>query len=78
MTNTINELDRVVLTTAIPSQGLEAGDVGTVVLSHRGGEGFEVEFVALDGETIAVVTVRAEQVRLVMPKELTHARAYSG
>ena len=73
----VKEFDRVVLTTPLPGHGLETGDVGTVVLSHRGGEGFEVEFVALDGETVAVVTVRADQVRPVLPKELTHARAYA-
>lgn len=75
-TQPIKELDRVVLTEALPAHKLEAGDVGTVVLIHRGGEGFEVEFVALDGETVA--TVRAAQVRPILPRELTHARSYAG
>lgn len=77
-TRPIKELDRVVLTEALPAHRLEAGDVGTVVLIHRGGEGFEVEFVALDGETVAVATVRAAQVRPILPRELTHARSYAG
>lgn len=51
------ELDRVILTEDLPDHGLKAGDVGTVVLVHRGGAGYEVEFVALDGETFAVVSV---------------------
>ena len=52
----IKELDRVVLTTDVVDYDLKAGDVGTVVMVHREGEGFEVEFMALNGETIAVVT----------------------
>lgn len=55
----IHELDSVVLTGDLPEHGLRAGDVGTVVLVHREGEGFEVEFVALDGETIAVISLIA-------------------
>jgi hypothetical protein len=33
------------------------GDIGTVVLVYRGGEAYEVEFVAADGNTIAVETL---------------------
>jgi len=36
----IQELDNVVLTTDLPEYGLERGDIGTVVLLHRGGEGY--------------------------------------
>jgi hypothetical protein len=50
----IKELDQVVLARDLPEYGLCAGDIGMVVLVHRGGKGYEVEFVALDGETIAV------------------------
>lgn len=71
----IRELDRVVLTGDLPRLGLETGDVGTVVLVHADREGFEVEFLTLDGETVAVTTLRAEQVRPVSPNEITHARA---
>jgi Domain of unknown function (DUF4926) len=35
--------DRVVLKKSIPGQGLETGDVGTVLHVHRKGEAFEVE-----------------------------------
>ena len=69
----IQELDRIVLTRDLPAHGLEAGDVGTVVLVHAGG-GYEVEFVALDGETLAVASVRAEEVRPVGRREVPHAR----
>ncbi len=70
----IQELDRVVLTGDISEHDLRAGDVGTVVLVHGDGEGYEVEFVALDGETVAVVSVFAAQVRPIQRHEIAHAR----
>lgn len=70
----IKEHDRVVLTKAIPDQGLTAGDVGTVVHVHKNGEAFEVEFLTLHGETVAVATLEASQVRPVQKREITHAR----
>lgn len=70
----IQELAGVVLTDDLPAYGLKRGDIGTVVLIHRGGAGYEVEFVALDGETIAVVTVLASQVRPIGHREIAHAR----
>ena len=70
----IAELDRVILTTAISEYGLEHGDIGTVVLIHQGGKGYEVEFVTLDGETVAVVSLFAAQVRPIGSKEIAHAR----
>lgn len=72
--STIRELDQVVLTAPVRSDGLVAGDVGTVVLVHREGEAFEVEFTTLGGETIAVTTVLASQVRPAGKREITHAR----
>lgn len=71
----IRELDRVVLTKPLPDLGLDAGDVGTVVLVHAGGRGFEVEFVTLQGETYAVTTVTADDVRPIDRNEIAHARA---
>ncbi len=71
----IRELDSVVLTTDLAGYSLERGDIGTVVLIHRGGKGYEVEFVALDGETVAVTSVLASQIRPVARREIAHARA---
>jgi len=71
----IKEHDRVVLKVGVPAEGLEAGDVGTVVHVYRDGLAFEVEFVALDGHTAAVVTVQSGQVRPVSRHEIPHARA---
>ncbi len=55
----MKELDSVVLTSDMPEYGLKRGDLGTVVLVHHGDEGYEVEFVALDGEAVAVVSLFA-------------------
>jgi hypothetical protein len=70
----IKEHDRVVLKTAVPADGLEAGDVGTVVHLYKDGLAYEVEFTTLNGQTAAVVTVEAAQVRPVGRREITHAR----
>jgi hypothetical protein len=40
----IDELDLVVLRRDLPKERLAAGDVGTVVLVHQQGAGYEVEF----------------------------------
>lgn len=70
----IKELDPVVLTENLPAHGLEAGDVGWVVMVHDGGAGYEVEFVTLAGETVSVVSMPAQAVRPVGRKEIAHAR----
>lgn len=70
----IREHDSVVLTAGLPEHGLERGDIGTVALVHRGGAGYEVEFVTLEGETVAVVSLQASQVRAITPGEIAHAR----
>jgi Domain of unknown function (DUF4926) len=69
----IKELDRVVLTVDLPEHGLLRGDIGTVVLEH-GSNGYEVEFVALDGETVAVVSLSPSEVRAIGPREIAQAR----
>ncbi len=70
----IQEHTRVVLTLSIPSERLEAGDVGTVVHVYSDGKAYEVEFTTLEGKTAAVVTLEASQVRPVGKREITHAR----
>lgn len=59
----IRELDSVVLVRNLPEHGLEAGDVGTVVYVYGEGEGYEVEFVGGEGETVAVITLGPEDIR---------------
>jgi hypothetical protein len=74
MTDVIEALDTVVLTTDLPAYHLQAGDVGTVIIVHRHG-GYEVKFATLDGETVAEVTLSLDQVRPVGPREIAHVRA---
>ena len=70
----MKEHERVVLKVAVPAEGLEIGDVGTVVHVYRDGLAYEVEFTTLAGKTAAVVTLEAAQVRPVGRREITHAR----
>ena len=70
----LKEHERVVLLTAVAPEGLEPGDVGTIVHVYQDGQAYEVEFVALDGHTRAVVTLEANQVRPVNRRDMTHAR----
>jgi hypothetical protein len=69
----IRELDVIALAEDLPAHGLVSGDVGTVVLVH-GDAGFEVEFLNFSGDTVAVVSVAAGQVRALGPNEIHHAR----
>ena len=70
----IQEHDCIVLTDDIPTEGLRAGDVGTVIHVHGAQAGYEVEFMTLTGRTVAVATVLPSQMRPVGPRDLTHVR----
>ena len=70
----IKELDTVVLTEDLPEHGLQKGDLGTVVLLHSA-DGYEVEFMTLDGQTLEVVSLVPKQVRSVGRREIAQARA---
>jgi hypothetical protein len=56
---------------------LKAGDIGTVVHIHQGGAGYEVEFMTLAGETVAVATLMSSQVRPFSPRDIAHVRELS-
>ena len=70
----IKEHDCIVLTQDLPDEGLQAGDVGTVVHVHRDGAAYEVEFITLTGDTVAVATVLPFQLRPVGQRDLAHVR----
>ena len=70
----INEHDCVVLLQDIPEDGLTAGDVGTIVHIHGSREGYEVEFMTLTGDTIAVASVTSTMVRPVASRDVVHVR----
>jgi len=69
----IQELDSVVLACDLPEHGLKRGDVGTVVLVHAE-PGYEVEFMTLRGETVAVVSLTEDQLRPVDRHDIAHVR----
>ena len=56
------------------NEDLSPGDVGTVVYIHQGGEAYIVEFMSLEGETIALATVLHSQARAVSRDDISHAR----
>ncbi len=74
----MKEHDRVVLLRDLPEEGLRKNDVGTIVHVHRQGEAFEVEFMTLNGETVAIATLHCSDVRGVTSGDITHARALAG
>jgi hypothetical protein len=69
----IAELDSVVLNRSVPEHRLAAGDVGAVVHAYSD-RAYEVEFVTGGGATVAVLTLRPEDVRPLLPTEILHAR----
>jgi Domain of unknown function (DUF4926) len=69
----IKEHDRVALTEDIPEYGLKRGDIATVVMVHSI-PGYELEFVTLNGETLAVISVFPQQVRAIGRREIAQAR----
>lgn len=70
----INEHASVVLTEDIPDAALVAGDVGVVVHVHKQGVAYEVEFMALDGDTLTIQTLEARQVRAARRLDIPHVR----
>ncbi|GAB3168242.1 DUF4926 domain-containing protein [Telluribacter humicola] len=70
----IKEFERVILTEDIPGTELRKGDVGVVVEIYNEGEGYEVEFFALNGDTVAVETLESRQVRSATNREILHVR----
>jgi hypothetical protein len=66
-------LDRAVLRHDLPAHRLLAGDIGTVVFDYDG-EAYEVEFMTADGDTIAVETLRADEIEPLNGDLMLHAR----
>jgi hypothetical protein len=71
----IKELDTVALDRDLVDYGLRKGDLGTVVLVYEDGRAFEVEFMTLTGDTLAVVTLETGDIRPIHDREIAHARA---
>ncbi len=71
----IKELDMVALTRNLDEFDLKADDIGAVVHSYEGGKAFEVEFVNAGGDTIAVATLKPEDIRPIQSEEILQVRA---
>lgn len=69
MRDEIKLLDVVALTANLPEYNLWRGEIGTVVECYPG-DAFEVEFVAQDGYTYALVTLRADQLIPLRQKQI--------
>lgn len=67
-------LDTVVLKRDLPDHGLRAGDLGAVVELY-GDDGVEVEFVQASGQTKAVLTLRAGDLRSVAHGDILAVRS---
>jgi hypothetical protein len=70
----IKELDTIVLSHDVEAYGLKQGDIGAVVHVYKDGSAYEVEFVAGEGETVAVLTLVAQDIRLMNEYEILHVR----
>lgn len=70
----MREHETVVLRTDVPEFGLRVGDVGTIVMVHGDPAGYEVEFLTLDGDTVAVVSLSPERLRPLGRREIAQAR----
>jgi hypothetical protein len=67
-------LETVVLRRDLPEHGLRAGDLGAVVEIYSP-DGVEVEFVRASGQTKALVTLKATDVRSVSETDILAVRA---
>lgn len=70
----VKELDTVMLTIGIPEHGFIEGDLGTAVHCYSDGNAYEVEFITLEGSTLAVLTLGLNDVSLMTSKEILHVR----
>jgi len=70
----MNEFDLVVLTADVDNGRLKEGDVGTILTVYSEGKAFEVEFVTLTGEAVAVETLLPHQIRAVRSSEMLTTR----
>ena len=67
-------LETVVLNRDLPTHGLRAGDLGAVVEVYAD-DGVEVEFVRASGQTKALVTLKAADLRTVAASDILSVRA---
>ncbi|MFZ4815027.1 MAG: DUF4926 domain-containing protein [Phototrophicaceae bacterium] len=69
-----NELERVALIDDLPEYDLKVGDLGMIVHVYGNHQGYEVEFVTLTGELVALASVYPRQIRSLEAGEIASAR----
>ncbi|MFT5195010.1 MAG: hypothetical protein ACI85U_002025 [Candidatus Promineifilaceae bacterium] len=74
MNSQLNLLDVVALTVDVPEENLLQGEIGTIVECYPN-DGYEVEFVAQDGFTYALVTLRGGQLMTLKQKKVHSDRS---
>ena len=72
-----DELDTVVLATDIKKYGLKQGDIGTVVHTYSDKKAVEAEFLTAEGETVAVLTLKPNDIRPIAKDEILHVRGFT-
>jgi hypothetical protein len=70
----MQEMERVALTEDMSEHGLKAGDIGMILHIYGNHQGYEVEFVSLNGDLIALVSVYPNQIRQLESDEIASAR----
>ena len=70
----IQELERVALTADLPEHRLKADDMGMVVHVYGEHKGYDVEFVTVNGDLIALASVYPVQIRQLEQNEIASAR----
>ena len=71
------EPEQIVLTADVfgdKGEELKSGDVGIIIHIHPDEEALVVEFMSLNGDTVAIATVLPSQARPVTNADFTHAR----
>ena len=73
----LKENETIVSTADVPGdegEELKRGEFGTIVHVHPVNEAVVVEFMSLDGTTVAIATVLSSEARPVRISDITHAR----
>lgn len=70
----MQELERVALVQDLPEYGLKKDDIGMIVHIYGDHTGYEVEFVTLSGDLVAMVSVYPTQIRPLREHEIASAR----
>lgn len=68
------ELDIVVIKFSKPEHNVYKGDIGTIVNVYKSGDAYEVEFNTYSGESIALITLKPEEIRNINKNERISVR----